>query len=98
MNITYPLTNLRSYRIAVSAFFFLAGITFASWASRIPDIKEHLHLSDGALGSVLFALPVGLMTGLPLAGWAVTKFGSKTIVTLATILYPLTLILLGLSN
>ena len=98
MNVALPLTNLKTYRIAVSAFFFLAGITFASWASRIPDIKEHLHLSDGALGSVLFALPVGLMTGLPLAGWAVTKFGSKTIVTLATILYPLTLILLGLSN
>ena len=98
MNITLPLTNLRAYRIAVSAFFFLAGISFASWASRIPDIKEHLHLSDGGLGSVLFALPVGLMAGLPLAGWAVTKFGSKATLTFATILYPLTLVMLGLTN
>ncbi len=98
MNITLPFTNLRTYRIAVSAFFFLAGISFASWASRIPDIKEHLHLSDGALGSVLFALPVGLMAGLPLAGWAVTKFGSKATLTFATILYPLTLVMLGLTN
>jgi MFS family permease len=98
MNLAIPLNNPRTYRIAVSAFFFIAGISFASWASRIPDIKEHLHLSDGGLGSVLFALPVGLMTGLPLAGWAVTKFGSKAAVTFATILYPLTLIMLGLTN
>jgi MFS family permease len=81
----------------VSALFFLAGITFASWASRIPHIKESLHLSDGGLGSVLFALPVGLMVGLPLAGWAVTTFGSKVTATFATVVYPLTLIILGLA-
>jgi hypothetical protein len=45
MNITIPLPTLRSHRIAVSALFFLAGITFASWASRIPHIKEQLHLA-----------------------------------------------------
>jgi MFS family permease len=98
MNISIPLTNQRTHRIAVSALFFLAGITFASWASRIPHIKEQLHLSDGALGSVLFALPLGLMTGLPIAGWAVTKFGSKATATFATILYPLTLITLGVAT
>lgn len=97
MNVSVPLTTPRTHRVAVSALFFLAGITFASWASRIPHIKENLHLSDGALGSVLFALPVGLMTGLPIAGWAVTKFGSKATVTFATILYPLTLVTLGLA-
>lgn len=98
MNLSIPLTTQRTHRIAVSALFFLAGITFASWASRIPHIKEQLHLSDGALGSVLFALPVGLMTGLPLAGWAVTRFGSKATVTFATILYPLTLVTLGMAT
>lgn len=98
MSLSIPLSNQRIYRAAVGVFFFIAGITFASWASRIPDIKEHLHLSDGGLGSVLFALPVGLMTGLPLAGWAVTKFGSKAAVTFAAILYPVTLIMLGLAG
>ncbi|MES2648895.1 MAG: MFS transporter [Bacteroidota bacterium] len=98
MNISLSITNPRTYRIAVSAFFFLAGITFASWASRIPHIKEHLHLSDGALGTILLALPIGLMTGLPLAGWAVTKYGSKATLTLSTIMYPLILVSLGLTN
>ena len=88
----------RLNRIAVSVFFFIAGISFASWASRIPDIKEKMHLSDAGLGSVLFALPIGLMIGLPLAGWAVTRFGSKNTVTIATIFYPITLIFLGLAT
>ena len=53
----------------MSIFFFIAGLTFATWASRIPDIQEKLHLSEAGLGSVLFALPVGLMASLLLTGW-----------------------------
>lgn len=98
MSLTMSLPSARIHRIAVSIFFFIAGISFASWASRIPDIKEHLGLSDAGLGSVLLALPIGLMTGLPLAGWAVTRFGSKSVATLAAVLYPVALIFLGLSS
>lgn len=88
----------RTHRIAVSVYFFIAGITFASWASRIPEIKNKLHLSDAGLGTVLFALPVGLMASLPLSGWAVSKFGSKQVLTIAGIVYPCVLVLPGLVN
>src|SRR6478672_8451006 len=71
--------NPRMHRIAVSIFFFISGLTFASWASRIPDIKEKLQLTEAGLGSVLFALPVGLMCSLPLSGWLVSKFGSRKV-------------------
>ena len=71
------LISNRAHRLAVGAFFFVAGLSFASWASRIPDIKSHLHLNDAALGGVLFALPVGSMVSLGLSGWMITKFGSK---------------------
>lgn len=73
----------------------MAGICFASWASRIPDIKLQLGLSDAGLGAVLLALPSGLMLSLPISGWAVTRFSSKTMVTIAAVGYPLTLILIG---
>src|SRR6188768_4230248 len=49
----------RQIRLGVLSFFFVQGIGFASWASRIPDIKKSLLLSDAGLGSVLFALPAG---------------------------------------
>ena len=71
MNVSISASRPRVYRIAVSAFFFIAGLTFATWASRIPDIKTQLQLSDARLGAVLFALPAGLMTSLLFAGWLV---------------------------
>ncbi|RTL57420.1 MAG: MFS transporter [Sphingobacteriales bacterium] len=95
MNIGFSISNNRLYRIAVSGFFFVAGITFATWASRIPDIKEKLQLSDAGLGAVLFALPAGLMLSLPISGWLITKYGSRRMLITASLFYPLMLILLG---
>ena len=82
-----PLAQRRLHRIAVSSFFFLAGICFASWASRIPDIQARLQLNSAALGGVLLCLPIGLLTSLPVAGFVVAKYGSRIIVMLAAILY-----------
>lgn len=85
-----------THRIAVAVFFFLAGLSFASWASRIPDIKLRLGLSEGSLGLILFALPAGIMSSLPFTGWIISKWSSRTILLIAAILYPLTLLMIGL--
>src|SRR5688572_7602731 len=61
-------STLRMNRIAVSVMFFLHGLCFASWASRIPSIQENLRLSSSTLGAVLFALPAGFFVSLPFAG------------------------------
>ncbi|MEO6721657.1 MAG: MFS transporter, partial [Ferruginibacter sp.] len=94
---TLSIPTHRAHRIAVSAFFFIAGFSFASWASRIPDIKMKLDLSEAGLGSVLFALPMGLMVSMPFAGFLVARFGSRRILITAALLYPIVLILLGLA-
>jgi MFS family permease len=91
-----PPVSKRAARLSIGAFFFIAGLCFASWASRIPDIKLKLGLSDGGLGAVLFALPVGLMVSLPFSGWLVHHFGSRRMVLLSAILYPLILCNIGL--
>ncbi|MDP1763980.1 MAG: MFS transporter [Sediminibacterium sp.] len=85
----------RAHRWAVATFFFLAGLSFSSWASRIPDIKAALHMSDAVLGGVLFALPAGSMVSLLLSGWLLTRYGSKKVITAAAICYPLILIFIG---
>ncbi len=97
MNLAVSMSP-RIHRIAVSVFFFIAGLTFSTWASRIPDIKDKLHLSEAGLGSVLFALPVGLMASLLLSGWLVSKYGSRRIVIGAAIIYPAILVLLALAS
>jgi hypothetical protein len=49
----------RTYRIAASTFFFIAGLKFVTCASRIPDIQHKLHPSDGGLGGVLLPARTG---------------------------------------
>lgn len=93
--IATPFTKLQ-VRIAVSAFFFVQGLTFASWASRIPDIKTSLHLSEAGLGSILLALPVGQLLTMFFSGRAVTRFGSKYVLRVAIVGYVLSLTNIGL--
>jgi len=95
MNFVPALPTQRYYRIAVSTFYFVQGIVFASWASRIPDVQQRLHLSNGALGGILFALPLGQLTAMMLSGYLINRFGSKFSLTIAAILYPAGLLLLG---
>ncbi len=83
-------------RIAVSVFFFCQGVCFATWASRIPDIKTSLHLSEAALGSILLGLPCGQLLTMPFSGRAVTRFGSKKVLRLAILFYALALTNIGL--
>jgi MFS family permease len=89
--------NLTRTRIAVSLFYFGQGIAFASWASRIPDIKHNLNLSDAALGSILLALPLGQLCTMPVSATLVTKYGSKKILTIVAPLYVIALSNLGLA-
>jgi MFS family permease len=85
-------------RIAVGVMFFMAGICFASWASRIATIQQNLNLTDAALGGVLFALPVGLMCSLPFSGWVITRIGSRKLLISALIVYSLALVSLGVAQ
>lgn len=88
----------RRTRIAVSVFFFLAGLCFASWASRIPNIQQKLQLNEAAWGAILLALPIGLMVSLPFSGILVARFGSRRMVIISACLYACILPLLGLAT
>ncbi len=87
--------SLRNKRIAVGACYFVPGVVFASWASRIPDVKALLHLSNGQLGSVLFAIPIGQLMMMTFSGILVSRFGSKKMLVLSEILYAASLFAIG---
>ena len=74
------------------------GLIFASWASRIPDIKTNLNLSDGQLGQVLFAMPLGQLMMMVVSGYLVNKFGSRIILIFAMILYGIILTFIALAS
>jgi MFS family permease len=85
-------------RRSVSVFFFMHGLCFASWASRIPTIQSNLNLSASELGTILFALPLGFFISLPFAGGLIAKAGSKKAVIVSSILYSFSLVCIGFST
>ena len=86
---------LNRVRWAVSLFYFSAGLCFSSWASRIPDIKAALHLSNGQLGTILFAIPLGQLTMMYFSGKLVTRFGSHRILCYSILMYAFSLTTIG---
>lgn len=86
---------IRKTLTAVSVFFFIQGVCFGSWASRIPDLKERLHLSEGTLGTLLFLLPMGQMTMMPFSGRITAQYGSRNVLRIALAGYALMLLLIG---
>lgn len=83
-------------RVAISIFFFVSGFSFATWASRIPTLQQLLHLTEGQLGTVLFALPMGLLLTMPLTGFLLSRYSSRYIMMGGAILFCLLLCGLGL--
>lgn len=85
----------RICRIVVASFFFMQGIVFGTWASRIPDIKNALGLSEAELGSVLFAIPLGQLLAMPFSGWLTAKIGSRACTGIAVGAYGFSLSLIA---
>ena len=66
--------------------FIGAGFGFASWASRIPQIRDRLHLNPSELGLVLLAVAVGSLIALPLSGPVCTRLGTRRTVATMSVL------------
>ncbi|KQU66481.1 MFS transporter [Phycicoccus sp. Root101] len=75
-----------SARNAVFIVFALAGVTFASFASRIADSKAELGLSAGQLGLTLFAASAGSLTALPSAGRVAGRIGAARTIVVGMVL------------
>lgn len=90
--------KLPRIRLSIFYFYFIMGLIFASWASRIPDIKSSLNLNDGQLGQVLFAMPLGQLMMMVVSGYLVNKFGSKIILITAMTLYAIALTFIPQAN
>jgi MFS family permease len=89
--------ELERKKLFLKSFFFLSGLLFASWASRIPTIKSTLFLNDAELGTLLFILPIGSLMGLPFSGFLVSKFNTRKLLLLSVFIQIITLICIGIA-
>jgi MFS family permease len=78
--------GLRAAARGTYAAFIAAGFAFASWASRIPQVRDRLHLTPSELGLVLLSVAAGSVIALPLSGPVVHRLGSRRTVTAMALL------------
>ena len=77
--------NVGAARRATSAMFLICGTATSCWAPMIPFVKARLGLDEGTLGLVLLAFGGGSMVAMPLAGAAIHVWGSRRVVSLASV-------------
>ena len=79
------LAGATTARNAVALVFALNGFCFATLASRVPDLRESLDLTNGALGAMLLSVAVGSMIGMPASGHLIERFGAGAVVRLGAV-------------
>jgi MFS family permease len=67
----------RLRKVATPFLFILLGVIYASWAARIPSIRDALLLSPAQLGLVLLGGGFGAVASFPLAAGMVRHFGAR---------------------
>jgi len=65
--------------LAVSFALFNLGLAFATWASRVPDVRDLALLTATTLGYVLLFRGLGTLVMMPIVAWIIPKFGSKRV-------------------
>lgn len=72
--------------LGVFVVFALNGLFFASWASRLPAIRDALVLDASEVGLVLLVGSAGSLVALPLTGMVVHRFGTVATTRAAALL------------
>ena len=82
-------------RHATAVAFVGSGVVFASWVSRIPQVRSELQLTAADLGIVLLALAVGSLLALPAAAVLIRRFGTRVVVSAMTLVTAGALTMIG---
>lgn len=86
-------------RYAVLALFMAQGLCFASWASRLADIKALLSMESFLQFGFLVTLqPIGKLLAIPIVGYLMQRIGSKTAVMISLGGFITSLFFVGLTT
>lgn len=86
-------------RYAVLSLFLAQGLCFASWASRLTDIKSSFNLQDLLHFGLLVTLqPIGKFLAIPIVGFLMQRMGSKNTVLISLGGFIVSLFFIGFAS
>ncbi|BDZ42167.1 MFS transporter [Paraoerskovia sediminicola] len=77
-------TVVRQARWSLLILFGLMGLTFSSWLTRLPSLREDLGIDSARLGTLLIFGAVGALISVLIGGTVVTRYGSRAVMYAAT--------------
>ncbi|MFJ7724604.1 MFS transporter [Neobacillus sp. NPDC097160] len=91
-------TNLRLWRNALFIIFSLPGLSFASWISRTPEVRDALNASNGTMGLIIFGLASGSIIGLISASRFIVRTGARYAIVFSFLLIVVGLLIVGIGS
>ena len=77
MDTVLTRSQLVRWRTAIFTIFFVTGLGFISWASRLPAVKTGLGINDFEVGVLLFISGAAAIVGLSVANLIVARWGAR---------------------
>lgn len=87
-----------AWRNAVFAIFALNGLGAATWAIRIPSIRDHLELSTSFVGYLILGVSIGSIIGLLLASHIIQWLGGRRSIVVMLVICSVALVGIGLGT
>jgi MFS family permease len=90
-----PRRELVAWRNAIFVIFTLSGLSIATWAARLPEIKANLDVSTGSIGILILGMSAGSILGLMASAWLMVRLGARSGMVLSLALVAIGLVLIG---
>lgn len=77
MEPTLTLAQYSRWRNAIFAIFLASGMSFATWASRVPDIKRILEIDNAQIGLLLLGMGIASILGISTGPAVMARTGAR---------------------
>lgn len=91
-----PRAQYVRWRAAIFAIFVASGLSIATWASRLPDIKAALSLANAEIGALLLGMGIASIVGISTSPAVLARTGARRGMLVMLLLVAAGVALIGL--
>ncbi|MEJ1092459.1 MFS transporter [Microbacterium istanbulense] len=96
MDSTLTRSQFARWRIAIFAIFLASGLSIATWASRVPGIKEALGFDNAQVGLLLLGMGISSIVGISAGPAIMARIGARRGMLLSMLTFATGIALVGI--